>query len=196
LLIGAAQPAAAPAATRAEIIDGGSNDADASDVVSYLTSFAGVAVNLTTGRGSNGLAEGDTYIGIESVEGSKHADRITGSRGNDVIIVAGGDDILRGNGGDDTFLFDLTRTSLLEGGGFSRAPNLGNVTIEDMLPRDTPTDEEFDRLQFIGNGITPERLQAEMRVIQDGADTVLTSDTLFRGSITLLNFDADSLFFF
>lgn len=183
---------------RAEDIDGGANDAGTNDMLSYGRSLAGVTVNLQTGRGQGGLAQGDTYIGIEGVEGSHFADTLIGSTRNEVFIGAGGDDHIRGNGGDDTFLFDITRGP---GSGFpiegsNGLPNIGNVTIEDMLPKDFAGDTQFDRLVFTGEGITGDVLRNEVSVVQNGANTVLTSDTLFEGSVTLLNFDAASLFFF
>ncbi|MFN8173423.1 MAG: hypothetical protein U0R65_16370, partial [Candidatus Nanopelagicales bacterium] len=49
------------------------------DFVEYYGSPAGVTVNLATGRGTGGDAEGDRYVSIEAVEGSFFADRITGN---------------------------------------------------------------------------------------------------------------------
>ena len=65
-------------------------------------SSAGVSVNLATGTGSGGDAQGDVLTGIEMVIGSALADRLTGSTGADVLLGGGGNDVLIGGLGDDT----------------------------------------------------------------------------------------------
>src|SRR5450830_1054372 len=52
-------------------LDGGSGG---SDTVSYAASTTGVTVNLITGTGSGGYAEGDTYVNIQNVIGSAFSD--------------------------------------------------------------------------------------------------------------------------
>jgi Ca2+-binding RTX toxin-like protein len=90
----------------ADIIIGGTGF----DTASYETATAGVIVNLSTGRGSGGDADGDMLSEIEAVLGSGSADTITGSRaadtlngaaGNDVLLGARGADILIGGAGND-----------------------------------------------------------------------------------------------
>ncbi|MEO1656317.1 MAG: cadherin domain-containing protein [Pseudomonadota bacterium] len=80
------------------------------DTVRYLGSSVGVIVNLATGAASGGEAAGDSFAGIEAVEGSQHADTLTGdaednqlfgNEGNDVIDGGNGDDILLGGDGAD-----------------------------------------------------------------------------------------------
>src|SRR3954471_20942619 len=51
------------------------------DTVLYNDSTVGVGVNLVTGHGSGGTAEGDTYVSIENVKGSFYDDSITGDDG-------------------------------------------------------------------------------------------------------------------
>src|SRR5205085_6531015 len=51
----------------------------------YSGSSAAVTVNLATGLGSGGDAEGDQLFAIERVTGSSYADQITGSAGNDEL---------------------------------------------------------------------------------------------------------------
>jgi hypothetical protein len=50
---------------------GGFNTAD------YSTSSAAVTVNLATGRGAGGDAEGDTLVNIQQVDGSSYDDTLT-----------------------------------------------------------------------------------------------------------------------
>ncbi len=73
------------------------------DTVSYAHPFAqiGVRVNLTSGFGKGGHAEGDTYLSIENVIGSKFNDTITGNNESNVLFGHDSDDVIYGEGGDD-----------------------------------------------------------------------------------------------
>ncbi|MGO1079696.1 beta strand repeat-containing protein [Inquilinus sp. CA228] len=72
----------------------------------------GVTVDLGTGLGSGGDAQGDTLFGIENawgttsygdvLTGSAGANRLQGWGGNDVLTGLGGSDTLIGSAGDDT----------------------------------------------------------------------------------------------
>lgn len=94
--------------TGSDFMDGG----DGLDTVSYLHSYLkmGVKVNLQTGKGEGGAAEGDRYVNIENIEGSRHDDVLIGDKqdnilhggeGNDEIYGAGGNDILNGGAGSN-----------------------------------------------------------------------------------------------
>jgi Ca2+-binding RTX toxin-like protein len=92
----------------ADTLNGGEGD----DVADYATSTAGVVINLATGQGSVGDAQGDTYTGIEGAFGGYGNDTIIagsgnaylhgGLGGNDSIVGAAGNDFLAGRAGDDT----------------------------------------------------------------------------------------------
>ena len=71
------------------------------DHLSYFHSEAGVTVNLATGAASGGDAEGDTFTSIESVYGSRHADRLTGDDGDNRLYGGAGSDVLHGGEGND-----------------------------------------------------------------------------------------------
>ena len=95
----------------ADVLNGG----DGIDRVSYSGSAAGVQVDLRTGNGSGGNAEGDKLISIERVTGSSYADKLTGNAGNNVLSGGAGDDtlsgglgndVLTGGAGADVFVFD------------------------------------------------------------------------------------------
>ncbi|HUR43976.1 MAG TPA: M10 family metallopeptidase, partial [Aestuariivirga sp.] len=58
------------------------------DTASYAASAAAVSVNLTTGIGSGGDAQGDTLSGIENLTGSQFDDTLSGNAGNNIL--AGG----------------------------------------------------------------------------------------------------------
>jgi hypothetical protein len=77
--------------TLANRFDGGSGG---SDTVSYASSAAGVTVNLSTGAGTGGSAQGDTYVHIQNVIGSAFNDTFVGNI--DVNSFDGG------SGGQDT----------------------------------------------------------------------------------------------
>lgn len=88
--------------------DEGSSGIDTAD---YRASNAAVIVNLLTGTGGGGHAEGDSWYGIERVWGSAHGDTITGSHnadwlygyaGNDIFYGLLGNDRIYGGSGDDT----------------------------------------------------------------------------------------------
>ncbi|MFE0756486.1 hypothetical protein ACFW16_21165 [Inquilinus sp. NPDC058860] len=94
-------------AAGADRIDGGAGI----DTIDY-NGAAGVTVNLGTGLGSGGEAQGDVISGVENVQGtgdygdaltgSAAANRLRGYGGNDVLLGLGGSDTLIGDGGDDT----------------------------------------------------------------------------------------------
>ena len=94
----------------ADVLNGG----DGTDTASYDAgnqSTEGVTINLQTGGGTGGDAEGDSFISIENLVGTNLADKLTGSTGanvmwggdgNDQIDGGGGNDSLYGDAGDDT----------------------------------------------------------------------------------------------
>src|SRR5262245_4989787 len=110
----------------ADRLDGGTDI----DTASYALSTEGVSVNLTTGFGFGGEAQGDRLTNIENLIGSSHddglfgdfgrnelngedgndllvggggvLDRLNGGAGNDILIGGDGLDILDGGSGDDT----------------------------------------------------------------------------------------------
>ncbi|BCM25597.1 calcium-binding protein [Methyloradius palustris] len=86
------------------------------DTASYLTSTAGVQVNLLTGASHGGDAEGDYLVGIENLIGSSNSDVLTGNAGNNLLDGQAGADTLTGGAGDDTYIVD----------------DLGDVVIENV----------------------------------------------------------------
>ncbi len=80
------------------------------DLVDYFDSTSAVQVNLETGTGTGGFAEGDTYDSIEDAVGSNFADVITGNGlgnflfgldGDDTLVGGAGNDVLNGGDGGD-----------------------------------------------------------------------------------------------
>ena len=96
----------------ADWLDGGTGI----DTVYYADSTAGVAVNLATGHGYGGSAEGDRLVSIEYVFGSFHNDTITGNDANNELYGLTGNDVLKGGGGADGLAGD-DGDDILKGGG-------------------------------------------------------------------------------
>jgi Ca2+-binding RTX toxin-like protein len=101
----------------ADKLDGGNG----SDWVYYSSSYwgdsgSGVTVNLATGVGSGGDAQGDTYFSIENVLGSSHDDFIIGNAANNILNGSDGNDTIIGGGGQDT-LYAIGGHDILTGDG-------------------------------------------------------------------------------
>ncbi|WP_417624700.1 calcium-binding protein [Paremcibacter congregatus] len=75
------------------------------DTVDYSASSA-VTVDMLTNISSGGLAEGDTFTGIEKVLGTAEQDTIKGDNAANIIYGGAMADQLYGNGGDDTIYGD------------------------------------------------------------------------------------------
>ncbi len=82
----------------ADSLDGGTGI----DTADYSASGAAVAVNLATGLGSGGDAQGDTLLGFENLTGSAFNDILTGDAANNMLIGGLGDDALYGGAGTDS----------------------------------------------------------------------------------------------
>ena len=117
------------------LIGGSGQDAlhggDGIDTATYATSGAGVRVNLGTGTGSRGDAEGPVQIvgtgtvikgeylfNIENLIGSRFDDKLTGDDGVNLLTGGQGDDTLAGGGGVDQ----------LVGGGGSDTADFASAT--------------------------------------------------------------------
>ena len=91
----------------ADILDGG----DGTDIASYFIHPEDIEINLETGTGKGGNAEGDVLINIEGILGGNGNDRLTGNNkdnqieghnGNDIVYGGAGNDDVNGGFGDDT----------------------------------------------------------------------------------------------
>ena len=93
-------------------MDGG----DGIDTADYSHPYAivGVKIDLNKGTGFGGYAQGDTYINIENIKGSKFDDEITGDSKNNKLEGMEGDDTIHGGAGDD-FIIDQQGNNMLYG---------------------------------------------------------------------------------
>ncbi|MBC7476790.1 MAG: hypothetical protein H7317_01675, partial [Pseudorhodobacter sp.] len=115
----------------ADHLDGGAGR----DVARYTDDYSGVTVNLTTGLGTSGQADGDVLVGVEDVVGGYGRDQLAGTkRGNLLDGGSGGDDGLNGLGGNDCLL-GRDGADYLSGG--SGSDTLTGGTQGDSLHGDT-----------------------------------------------------------
>jgi Ca2+-binding RTX toxin-like protein len=145
------------------------------DAASYVSSAAGVTVNLLTGTASGGDAAGDTLTDIEDLVGSDYGDTLTGDAGDNVLYGGLGDDVLTGGAWFDSFIFDT-------------APGAGNV---DQITDFSAADDSvwLDRAQFSALASTGSLAATAFRVgaaAGDADDRVIYDD-----SSGALYYDAD-----
>jgi Ca2+-binding RTX toxin-like protein len=84
----------------ADVMSGGTGF----DYLSYENDTVGITINLTTGVGTGGEAEGDdvTAGDFEGVLGGSGGDNIYGTTGNEAFYAYNGNDVIDGAGGMDT----------------------------------------------------------------------------------------------
>jgi Ca2+-binding RTX toxin-like protein len=110
----------------ADILIGG----EGRDQADYSDSLTGVSVNLSTGTGTGGTAEGDQLVGIEVLSGSVFDDFLVGDNLDNGLFGGVGDDVLDGQGGNDRIFGGAGRDSLKGGGGSDRLEGqFGNDTL-------------------------------------------------------------------
>ncbi|MFN0193023.1 MAG: hypothetical protein ACKVP5_13780 [Aestuariivirga sp.] len=110
LLKGGAGDDSIKSGSGADTLDGGAGR----DMADYADSTIAVSVKLTGLAGVGGHAQGDTYTGIESVQGSQYGDILWGNGGGNTLRGEGGNDEIKGGGGEDT-LFGGDGDNILEG---------------------------------------------------------------------------------
>ena len=108
----------------ADHLDGGEGDRD---VAEYDWSHEGVVVNLETGVGFGGYAEGDTLTGIEYIYGSYYNDILTGDDKVNRLVGDKGDDILNGGAGNDILVGGEGSDQINGGAGDRDAADYGNA---------------------------------------------------------------------
>lgn len=129
--------------TGGDVYNGGSgNDTvDYSEATSGVTAYLGSytisnsANTATAGTGSAGLAQGHTYISIESIVGSNYSDSLSAGAGAQSFEGGGGNDFLSGGAGADTYYFGRGDGSdtVTETNADNNTVVLGaNITVSDM----------------------------------------------------------------
>jgi Ca2+-binding RTX toxin-like protein len=166
----------------ADVLDGGSG----TDTVSYYTGAIGVAVNLDTGKGSLGEAQGDVFTGIENVSGSQSNDSIIGTtganvlqgwNGADILLGGRGADTLTGGAGADRFQYFGTVHSLT-GSGADRITDFSHAQGDriDLSPIDANTLVAGNQaFSFIGGGLYT-GVAGQLRYSIVGSTTTIAGD--------------------
>jgi Ca2+-binding RTX toxin-like protein len=143
------------------------------DTVDFSASAAAVTVNLATGAGTGGDAQGDVFVSIENVIGSAFNDVIIAKANvwNNVFDGRGGDDTLTGGLGDDAFVFRLGE---------------GSDAITDFSPLAASNN---DVIELVGFGAAFDSFAEVMAAAsQNGADVVIdfgSGQTLTLQNLTL-----------
>lgn len=158
----------------ANILNGGAG----SDTASYAETTAGVNISLlVSGAQNTGGGATDTFISIENLTGSGHADTLigdgavnvlSGNQGNDRLTGNGGNDILNGGAGSDAAVYVMASTSAT----WTRTPG-GGWTVTSADGTDTLTG--IETLSFSDRDVFLDR--ASQSFAGDG-----TSDLLLRHS--------------
>ncbi len=142
----------------ADHLDGG----DGRDWAEYIDSTARVAVNLQTGLGTGGDAQGDTLTSIENLRGSDYADSLTGDFNNNIfdprLSRLGGafSDGVTGGGGVDKLIVDWSRQDTGTGmtGGYNSGSNFDGTFVRNYSSAATPLDSVtfsgISNLQILG----------------------------------------------
>lgn len=97
-------------------LDGGSGN----DTVLYSLAETGVTANLSNSSVNTGEAAGDTYVNIEGLWGSGHADILSGTAGANALWGVNGDDLIRGLSGNDSLYGGSGDDTLFGGAGSDR----------------------------------------------------------------------------
>jgi|GEM_PF-927975 len=140
------------AAAGADTIDGGTGD----NWVYYDMSRLGVSVDLKSGIGHSGFAEGDTYANIHNIKGSTAADILIGDDFGDSIDGNGGKDSVQGGTGNDYFYSDGSGNSIDGGDGndtLSFAASTTAITVDigagQAISADTATHDVIKNIEAI-----------------------------------------------
>ncbi len=144
----------------ADIMEGGSG----TDTLSYLSSDAGVTLDLNAGTGSGGHAEGDQFSGFEEVLGSSHGDTVIGSDNADRMALGAGDDVVHASAGGDRLWGGFGLDTLIFNGAsedyaITRIDDAGRTAnalyqydhlyqVEDLATGEIDHVRDFERLEF------------------------------------------------
>jgi len=108
-LIGAAGDDFLMGGLGADVLNGG---AGTGDYASYRNASGGLTVSLANPGDNTGEAQGDTFIGIERLEGGAFNDILIGDGKNNSLRGMEGADVLNGGAGSDTASYFFATTSV------------------------------------------------------------------------------------
>lgn len=104
------------------------------DTASYITATSGVIADLTNAAVNTGHAQGDTYVGVENLQGSSFSDSLRGNHLGNVLEGLSGDDTLAGLAGNDTLIGGAGADRLSGSNGIDTASYItaGSAVIADL----------------------------------------------------------------
>ncbi|MFS8182615.1 M10 family metallopeptidase C-terminal domain-containing protein [Pseudovibrio denitrificans] len=173
-----------------DTLDGG-NGIDWVSYTEYKKADTNTVIDLRLGQGLEGVAQGDTYVSIENVNGSDGNDTIIGTDGANTLNGRKGDDTLKGYGGNDILVGGNGDDTLVGGAGDDTLTGgTGADTFEFFGPtgHDTITDFEYGTDTLLIEG--PEAPLADLTITDLGDDSKIAYGEF---SITLLNIDAAAI---
>lgn len=157
----------------ADVLSGGNG----LDWAYYHTGAAGVAVNLATGLGTGGEAQGDVLSGIEAIYGSARSDTLTGDALANVLLGNTGADRLTGGGQADTFMYLAVSDSTVAAAGrdtildFTRAQG-DRINLWAIDAAAAGGDQAFS---FIGTGAYT-GVAGQLHYAVSGSTTIVAGD--------------------
>ena len=193
---------------RNDVVDGGAGADDLNggggklDTLTYENSAAAVTVDLDSGTGTGGWAEGDTMILFERVIGSGFGDSLIGGAGTNILRGENGADTLQGRGGDDELDGGKGADRLIGNGGHDTLTgDLGKDTFvlaaqqssSDVITDFASADDQLEiSAALFGGGLTAGNLASGRFVINTTGLAEDANDRFIFNSLTNeLFYDAD-----
>ena len=153
------------------------NGGDGIDTASYAGSSTGVSVNLSTGRGTGGDAQGDRLSSIENLIGSALADTLVGSAAANILNGGAGADTVTGGAGNDVFVYGT-------GSGADRITDfVAGASLRDVIDLRTMTG-----ISGLADVLARATQVGANTVINFGAGDTLTLQNVSRASLVANDF--------
>ena len=142
----------------------------------YSEGNVGVVVDLSTGAGSGGNAQGDALVSIENLSGGRGNDSLTGNAGANTLAGDIGETVLRGGGGADRFVFTAASHSTV--GAADRITDFSHAQGDrvDLSAIDANTGAAGNQaFSFIGTALYS-GVAGQLRYASDGTVTTIAGD--------------------
>ncbi|MCO4206186.1 type I secretion C-terminal target domain-containing protein, partial [Aeromonas taiwanensis] len=163
-----------------DVISGGGGH----DLVDYSDDGAAHTINLLTGTGSGGDAEGDTYSSIEGVIGGAGSDTLIGNGADNLLIGGLGNDILTGGDGKDTFKWqsgEAGSTDVIK--DFTTGANGDVLDLSELLSGEHANATSLD--QYLNFASGPGVNKSTLTIDLDGSAGGTATHTIFFDNVDL-----------
>lgn len=154
----------------ADLLNGGSGK----DTASYEGAAKGVVVNMTQQSQNSGEAKGDKLISVETLTGSRYADKLTGNGVANTLSGNGGNDQLYGMGGNDQLNGSSGSDKLFGGSGSDK---LAGGSGADRLDGGAGTDTAL----YSGSAVTVNLLKNGLNTGEAKGDTLISIENVETG---------------